>query len=322
LRKGIALYVTLGLISLLSVVVMSSFDLIDKGFKHVGNIEKINQTRVVISDLQDVLGVLADEITDSDVLYALLGAYPPLSDEENRFSLTLEMRSMHKAININSILDTNKTEDDEAMRLKERYTSIFEYIFNTYQVRDGELLLNYILDTLDKDVVERDVDTEIALNDIHFFNGLISNRSQFDRILKEYQRRVDDKEIFNVPWSDFFYFSRNSDETIIDCTFMSRNLAMAMELEILDVIDLDEETSSDDEDVGSSEISCEMIDSSDNDQQKKLFGIATLDKNSSYMIEGAVSYSTNVVDDGFRFIYDLKSKRIVDIEVEEFSSQF
>lgn len=82
------------------------------------------------------------------------------------------------------------------------------------------------------------MNSEIAIKDINFINGLIPNRKIFDRIVAEYQELSEDNEIQNVPWADFFIFTHINSETLIDCNFMTRNLAEAIKLEIEDIIDL------------------------------------------------------------------------------------
>jgi len=329
LRRAIALFITIGLISLISIAIMHSFSLVNKGFKHIENIEKINQTRVVIHDVEAIWQVITKEIKDSDSLYALLGAYPPISDEDGRFTLSMEMRSLQGRVNINSIFKEESSDmgGGKTVVLKEEYYPLFNYIFNKYQVRDGELLLNYILDTFDNDIIERDVGTEIALNSIHFINGQIVNTAQFREVLREYQNRVDDRDVMKIPWEDFFYFGRlntNSNETMIDCNFMTRNLAKGLELEIDDFTSDDAQEFPNGEDIGSEEISCDMIDNSENETEKEIYHIKHLEVNSSnkqpihlpYLIEGLVTYTTNAVSESFKFIYNLKSKRIIDIEIQ------
>jgi len=317
-RKAVALFTTLGLISLISLMIMNAFGLMTKSFQHVKNVEKVNQTKVVINDFQQVLTVIAGKITDSIMLYELVGAYPPISDEDGLFSLSFEMNSMHKAININTIIEEqNSSTPDVIPQIKDKYQDIFEYIFNTYQIRDGELLLNYIADTLDTDSVERNFDTEIVLNDAFFLNGLITNERHFHRILEEYQAKSDDKEVMKVPWKDYFYFSYNKDESMIDCNFMTRNLANAVTLDIYQISNSDQYISSEEDSFGGESISCEMVESDDNIEEKSLYNIKEFNSSDSYKINGVVTYSTNVVDDSFKFIYDLKSKRIIDIEVQE-----
>ena len=311
MKKGIALFITIGILSLISLIVMNSFSLIDRGFRHISKVERINQTRVVISDVENILKIITKHIKDSDTLVAFLGAYPPIADEDGRFLLSMELNSIQRAININSIIDRNVS-DGEVMELKPKYFPLFNYIFNQYQIKDGELLLNYILDTLDSDIVERDVGTEIWLNRYNFVNGKIMDIDQFREILRAYQNRVDDREVMKVPWEEFFSFSSSDKETIIDCNFMSRYLANGLELTIDETfsdIDSEEGTISD-------YITCDMIESSENDTEKEIYHIKPYDGNSSYLIEGVISYSTNAVSEKFRLIYDLKSKKITSIELE------
>jgi hypothetical protein len=314
LRHGVALIVTMGIISVISLVVMSSFEIIQKGFVRLQNIEKLNQTRVVVRDIEQAVGVLEKEITDADMLSFFMGVLPPLSDDEGRFSMQIELQPTYRAININSILDKqNPKEPLEPRKLKEKYQPFFEYIFNTYQVKDGDLLLNYILDTLDMDIVERSMDTERALRDITRLQGLIPTKEEFYDIVKEYQLKVDDKDIFNVPWDRFFYFGYTTAETPIDCNFMSIELAEALQLEIERQLDFDNMEESGE---GEDEVSCEdLVDREDDNATFKNFNISPYKKGKAYYVTGTINYTTNSVKDSFLFIYNLKTKRIVSLEI-------
>ena len=320
MRKAVALFVTLGILSLISLMIMNSFGLMTKSFKHIENIERLNQTKVIINDIEKVLSAITKEIKDSETLEMLVGAYPPISDEDGLFSLAFEMESMSNAININLIIeDYNKTTPNKILKVKEKYMLIFEYIFNTYKIRDGELFLQILLDTLDSDSVSRNLDTEIILKDIRFLNGLIVNRLQFDKIISEYQDKTDDKDITKVPWEDFFYFSYNKTNTIIDCNFISRNLAYSIGLDIYENQDTSNEIIevSADSDISEMPISCAMLESDDNLEKMKIYNMAEFNLTKEYFLKGSVYYSTNAVKDSFKFIYNLKTKKIVDIEVQD-----
>lgn len=317
-RRGVALYITIGLITVISIVIMNSFDLIDRGFKHVGNVEKINQSVVILNDIEVVVKSIVSTIDNSDMLYAVLMPFPPIADENGLFVLSIELKSLSKAVNISAIIeDYNASEPDKTLEIKKvSYLSIFEYIFNKYQLRDGQLLLDIILDSLDNDTIERSVGSEIVLTDTSFPNGFIANREHFQRILDEYQEKSDDNDVGKVPWEDFFYFSYNKQETMIDCTFMTRNLAESLDLTIEDVIDFDRDEA---ENFGSEQISCDMIENGDNKAIKDSLKIKPYDGKESYNIEALVAYSANISEEAFRLIYDLKKKRIVDIEIKELS---
>ncbi len=313
MRQGVALLVTLGIISAISVVIATSFELVNRGFEHIQNVEKVNQTAVVVRDIEKVMAVLIKNIDSSDTLSMLLGAYPPLFDEEGRFSLTIELQPIYTGININSILDkVNKKEPLEPRKLKEKYIPVFEYIFNFYQVKDGEMLLNYILDTIDLDVVERSIDTELALQDVSKLQGLILTKEAFFEILREYQTKYDDDIVLEIPWEDFFTFGYTSSETVIDCNFMKLGLVKALEMSYTEpLLDVEE---SDDTEVD--EVSCDMIKDEANKEIKSKYLIREFKKNSNYRIRGKIEYLTNSVTEEFAFIYDFKTKRIISLEVE------
>jgi len=319
MRRAVALFVTLGILMLISFMIMRSFDLVNRGFKHISNFEKINQTKVVIKDIQQVLGTITKNIKDPEVLNMILGAYPPISDENGEFTLSFELYSDCKAININTIIqEQNRSKPDFVPELRDKFIPIFNYIFDKYRVKDGRLLLNYILDTLDTDVVEREMDTELILKDVAFLNGLIVSREQFDKIIDAYKIRVEDTEVDKIPWEHFFQFSYNKNSCIVDCDFMSRELAEALQLEIYQS---GESTEISLDGVDNSEIQCSMIESEENSETLNNFQIREFNKTIGYNLKGILSYSTSSVEDGFSFTFDLKNKRINNIEIQEVSTE-
>ena len=129
MRRAVALFVTLGILMLISFMIMRSFDLVNRGFKHISNFEKINQTKVVIKDIQQVLGTITKNIKDPEVLNMILGAYPPISDENGEFTLSFELYSDCKAININTIIqEQNRSKPDFVPGLRDKFIPIFNYL--------------------------------------------------------------------------------------------------------------------------------------------------------------------------------------------------
>jgi hypothetical protein len=292
---------------------MSSFNLMKRGFEHLEKIESINQNKIVIDDIEQVLSSLFSQVKDADLLVELLIPYPPIGDEEGRFELFIELTPYHTGININSILMPRAKGSFDQQKIKEKYRNFFERIINFYQILDGELLLNYIADSLDDDYIERDLGTERALVNPAITQGFIPNIKEFKEILKEYQSRVDDRSVLNIPWENFFIFENSNTERQIDCNFMKRDLAELLELDVMEM------PSFGDEEEGNgffSEISCDMLESENNKEIKSKFNISEYKQKGSYFINGELSYKTNAVEDSFKFVFDLKSKRIVSLEIQ------
>jgi len=327
-RRGIALFITIGIITAISALILASFSLIENGFKNISNIEKMTQTAVVIKDISGAMKKLSKEIKDAESLYMVMGTYPPLADEDGRFSLQLELLPQFSKININSILAKKSPEDPyEQQKLKEKFEPLFENIVNRYELADSYLLLNYILDTLDTDEVERDVGTEIVINRVSFLNGVIANWEHFREVLTQYEIKSEDRNIWSVPWREIFYFGKDTEETLIDCNYMSKELAILLTLEFDEYFDQysSSEITEDGEDSTPSEFSCDLITgdytTEENERLMKLLNIGEYKKGGKYHIVGDAYYQTNSAEDSFSFIYELKSGRIIDIELKSISTK-
>jgi hypothetical protein len=314
LRNGVALITTMAIISAISLIAMSSFDLMKNGYKHLEKIERINQNKIVINDIQQVLSNILGQIKDPEILADFMIPIPPIGDEDGRFELFLELSPYHTGININSIL-ASQTKGTDQRKIKENYILLFERIGNSYELQDTELLLNYIADTLDSDVIERDLGTERVLTDPTRIQGFIPTEKEFREILKEYQSRVDDRNVLNVPWDHFFIFGDSNSETTVDCNFMKRDFAELLNLEVSESFLNDDLEGGFGEDMFN-DISCDMIESENNAEIKKEFKISEFKPNSTYYINANLSYKTNAVSDSFKFVFDLKSKRIVELEIQ------
>jgi hypothetical protein len=338
-KNGVVLFITLGLISVLSFLIFESFKYINYGFRHISDIEKITQTATIIKDVETVVKKTASEINSPETLNMILGVFPPISDEYNRFYIAIQLETLHGRININNILaPVDKKHPNEQQQLKKEYVRLFENIFVEYQIYNSDLFLNLILDTLDSDEVERNIDTELILKNTNFINGLIPNKKVFEKILAEYENKTEDINIWKVPWDKLFYFSYITDETILDCNHMSIELANLLELDFQEMTESelfeyqnpnrDTDSNSIFDESGSSsmmtQIACGLLDEykEENNETVVKLNIKPFAVNKSYKLKGDIFYETASVRDSFTFIYDLKQKRIEDLEIKPIEDKY
>ena len=331
-RKGVVLFISLGLITVISFLIFESFKYINLGFRHVSNIERITQTATIIKDIESIVKVTADEIKSAEALDMILGVFPPISDKNNQFYVAIQLETLHSRININTILDKQDKEDPYAQRkIKEHFALFFERIFVEYQVYNYQLFLDLLADTLDTDQVERTVNSEIILKDLTFVNGIIPSKEIFNKILYIYEDYTQDTNIWKVPWDKLFYFSYITDETILDCNHMSVELATLLDLEFREMTegelyqlrnpDGDNSNTIFDQSGSSAmmtQIACDLLEEYEDDNNETIvnFNIKKFEKKQTYKLKGDIFYETSAVRDAFTFIYDLKNKRIEDLEVK------
>jgi hypothetical protein len=210
LRKSIALFLTLVFIT----ITLGIIGVIINIYKEISknNFEKvISQNSVLIMNIKSVLDNVVKDINGSDIKN-IYGTFP-VTNKDGSFRLLVEIKPLLDKININEYLNKNK---------KKYIDTFLDNILEYYQIKDPVFFKSLILDTLDRDDVERVGDSEIRLEDKFFINGKILNYSHFKRILDYYVKYTEDKDIYKIPWEQLIWFGEN--KSIIDCDIINKNV--------------------------------------------------------------------------------------------------
>jgi len=267
MKKSIALLSVLLFMFLLFGIVSSIFFIYEKYSKD-NFANTINQNSELIQNIKEILKKV--DINSTEDLKVILTTIP-FSSKDRNFRGVVKVSLMSNRINLNEYLKGNQ------INLFIDY--ILDRIFEKYEIKDPLFLKSLILDTLDKDIKERNAYSEIKLFDKTFPNGYI-NKKILNKILKYYDKRRDDKNVYKIPWNKFFIFLRV--HTPIYCEFINK--------EFLNFFN------------------CQSS------KANKIDLIYKYNKTKNLIIKLKISYILNNQKENFNIIYNLNTKKVINIE--------
>ena len=227
MRKGIALLITIALVTTIATLIGISAGIVDKSYKRISNKQFLIQSNLFFSNLVEVLNSATQDLNNSFGLDIFLTL--PLSFEatERNIAVDITFTSEAYAPNINSLIverNSSKSSDEEPVKLNEAMEGYLERILSIYNVSDRILLLSLIADALDKDVNERVSLSEIALLDPFFMQGHIYNMQQFQKILDVYKRQTQDYSVDLIAWDKLIGFNNSA----VDFNHISKEALYAL----------------------------------------------------------------------------------------------
>jgi hypothetical protein len=224
MKKAIVLMMTLGFIAIITALVLYSLSISKRSFDVVAMIDAQNQFSLAFKDFDAILKTSTKEVKDADTLDMLLAAstIPPMTEPKTGVTVGFSMESKMKKLNINSILSQLLPDGncDENLN-SELLCRPLERFFDLYEIRDKRVMLDIMLDTMDRDDMELGSDTEIANEDIDFAQGKIYSYNHLQKIFKRYYQLTSDKNIFKIDRekveSVFYFGDTNVSKQMLDC---------------------------------------------------------------------------------------------------------
>lgn len=218
MRKAVALFWAITFLLLILVLMASILGIYTSYQKKFP--PDIAQNSLLIRSVTKILDRTVKDINDSDTLQALFGTYP-LGSSDGDFVATVNLKPLSNKININTY----------ALKGINPYIDLFlTNLLRYYEIQDPQFFKDLLRDTLDKDLNEREGESEIRLYDPNFANGAIYSWRHFYKILDYYAQKRDDKTIFAVPWKELIYLGPLQEESIIDCNLLSQNIVQFLSL--------------------------------------------------------------------------------------------
>ena len=300
MRKSIVLLITLALIVAISSLIYIGFEILDQGSKETEKKRTLIQSTLFFSRLIEILKQREGDINSSEGMETLILLPIELKNEE--VEIRVEFDSAAKGINPNNFLKkrANKNVIDP------NYVLLFDRILQTYNVQSKDLFIAMIEDTLDKDLDERMPGSELALYDKRFAQGSIENKRKFQILVDSYVRMTEDGNIKKVPWDDLlsFYAKR------IDINYISPKLLRFI-LPYLDEEAIRKLTS--ERDRLYEKIDDMRLAKEDRDELKK-YDVSTFVP----VVFGELEMELGDRKGRVRFIYDIKQKKVLNIEEKIF----
>ena len=320
MKKAIVLMMTLGFIALITALVLYTLSISQKSFSAVAQIDAQNQMMLTFQDMTQMLKSISKEIKTEGGLDVLLQTdIPPLTEPKTGMTLGLELDSYMRKINLNALLkqllpaegncDLNMT--------TELLCRPINRFFERFDIRDKQLLIDLMLDTVDKDDLELGSETEIGAEDIDFAQGKIYSYNHLQKIFDQYYRLSSDKNIYRIDREKFeevFWFGdTNLSRQMLDCgvdvtasqnafTYMLPEHMQNGQQDYCALFGKNSQAFSDDAELA-------MI--------KNIFRIKQFDLNrtkSKYLIKCNLILGTGQVENELVFDYDIIHKRIDRIE--------
>ena len=193
-RPAIALIITLFFIMAMTLLVGISSGLSDSALKRVEKERFLIQANRISHDVVTILNQITKDLNSSDDLDMLIDLPVLLDDEVSGMHVEITFESASSRLNINSLVDENGT-------IQKEYYNLLENVLINNQVLDPSLFLSLVADTIDSDIEERIVDSEIATLDPFYSNGEIIDMKHFNKIIQKYIEMRDDLAINQIPWS-------------------------------------------------------------------------------------------------------------------------
>ena len=215
MKKSIALISVLIFIFTIILLISQIFNIYEKI-----KINNFAQTSIYIKNISESLKNATKDINSSDELENLFVEFP-ISIEN--FRSFIKISPLSDKLNLNLYLKNKKIDPF--------IDKFLDNLLYEYDIADPLFFKDLILDTLDKDDIEREALSE------HFPNGNIVNFNEFNKILNYYYKQRNDKNIFKIPWRELIYFS--NEKTIIDCNLMPKKLVEFLNLDYQNELNCD-----------------------------------------------------------------------------------
>ena len=194
MRRGVVLFITLGILLLLSTIVFLFLRQSGALKKSVRQNIAVVQTNLILSDMSAFLK--SQNFTQDDIFY---GAGIPVALELGPVSGNLALDSANRRINLNRYL--------AAVTKEQAALDGFLAWMVFRHIRHPRFLLALLLDTLDPDLYERESGSEIRLRYPRFQNGAIPNSRAMAMIWQTYRTYTGDKGMPPAQWEEIFGYN-------------------------------------------------------------------------------------------------------------------
>ena len=304
-RKGIVLLMTLGFIAVITAMIFWSVSISKSRFDKVVALDAENQFAIVFKDFTKLITKIDINSTDALAIFLSMD-FPPLVEEKTKIGLGFHSKSLMDKLNINYILyslvehETNATHAYHDSYLRRP----LEKFFREYELADPFTMIDFLLDTIDTDDLERASFSEIAAEDFDFREGKIYNFKHFKKIRNHYFKSTRDANVFKITKSEFeefFYFGEPTDPALLDCDSLSVDRAMSLIVE--DEIFINEETDF-----------CAEANNTQMETLNEIYNISQFDNKKKYLVKCILNLDTEYALREISFDYDVSTKRISNID--------
>lgn len=310
MKKAIVLLMTIGFIAIISALVLISLSISKKSFDQAVYIDAQNQFSVVFKDFVKILNSNSQNVKNEDDLFMLLSfSMPAMIEPKTGVEVGFLLESQMGKLNINYMLDqiVKDVNDENASYIKEPLMRFFDQ----FELKETATLLDILIDTIDKDDLERGAYTELAAEDFDFREGRIYSFRHLKKIFDHYYRYSYDPNVYRIEkdiWDETFYFGdTNSSHQLLDCNQLDMTPAINLltnnryQSEIMvDFCDEFNETV--------------IVYDDYLKKLKQIYNISSFDKNKQYLLKCDIIFNTENFKRNVTFDYDITTAEITNID--------
>ena len=206
MKKGIVLLVSLSLIAVLSGVVFFFLDKEQKVHEDFKSEQDLIQANLILHSLAKYLKKI--KFDEEKIFY---GSKAPIVIDLADMRLKIKIDSRQKLFDLNALVKSAIKDDASFDKLVD--------FFKKFEVKDPNYFVELLLDTVDKDTIDRNgVDSEIVNERQNFRNGKIYSQRHLENIIEYYVQKRGDTNIYNVPFDEYFNFTFSK----VDINFMDK----------------------------------------------------------------------------------------------------
>jgi len=293
-RKAVVLLITIGFITIITALVLQTVN-ISKSSLDTFNLIKIqNQLQRYMLDLVDSLKAQSPD----DVLeYFTDQGEVPIFDEKSGVNLTISCKSMASRINLNRLLLCDNVKCNEIIK---RYA-------REKELADEEYFLALLKDTVNPlEAGERRAGSRVVLDDKKFSDGCVLSFKTIKQLEDRYYKELKDPNIYKIKEDEFldiFYLTDKKLQEDLNSSSPTDEVS-----KVLGCIDNDKECESEFKSIK------EIIKASLKNKTTCSIGENNQTIQTKYLIQCYVKSYHDSIDHDIVFKYDLKKKRVVDID--------
>jgi hypothetical protein len=308
---------TIGFITVISGLVLWSVSITKKSFDRVIEVDSKNQFSLVFQDFIKTINKQTNMIKKADDLEIFLSAMsylPVITEPQSGVGIGFSVESKMDKININYILNELSLGERSKTYKKYKNEEIFDllkrplYMFLAkYEIASVDTFLMILLDSMDKDDIERGTYSEISSEDFDFREGRFYSFNHFKKAMDRYYKITRDNKIYLINKDDFetyFYFGDSKTYGMIDIN--------SLEFDTVAALLVDAET------ISMAGDASELFSGKNLEfplkEIKQIYNISEFDKKKEYLLKCIVNFNTSTYNRNISFDYEIKSKRIENID--------
>ncbi len=206
-KKGIALLITLFFVIAITVAIGVGFKQLKEGAEHIENENFMIQTDVILEDVMQILKKLPqlNDINSSQDFFIFLSQASFIPLQSNGISVTIELSSARSKFNVNSLVETNIT-------VNQNKIDSLNFYLSKYMVQKE--YINILLDGMGGIKEDLSYNSAIFNEKPYLFRNYITSLNHLNEMNSFYTKTYRDNSLKNIDAEKLFDFSTDKNSSI------------------------------------------------------------------------------------------------------------